>query len=306
MGVGRRVDFIKLIALKSLSLGLRLEPLLHPKPGAVTRIKSHADKNVIDFCVHAFLVEASMLRAFIASEHREEDPLSTGLEEYLNLLKKFNIKKNIALGSALLHIPLASALGLFESPPEVERLVSVASATALSSRRGGEVYYRILEYLRPSHLRKYEGPIPGVGSGYPGNLAEVLRVTRWDYVHSELLNGYKLSLEALKMIMERAKDASSIEEPALYTLINMLSRYGDTLIMTKYGIRAMERAKKEASIAKYLSEKLGIVEALEDLDRLWRNRGWNPGAILDILSTAISLYYYDLVRKKVSLGGYDS
>ncbi len=287
-----------LILLQTLFMGPKLEPLLHPKPGAVTRFLEHKDKNVIDFCEHTLLIEMAMARAFLVSKSETlKDPISEGLKEYLSALKMFKVKENIALGTALLHIPLAAALGDIAYPAEPLKLVKRASSLALGSKNGGKVYYEILELLHPSHLRKYEGPIPAVGKGYPKSLSEVLRSASWDHVHSELIRGYPLSIKAFLAIERNLKEKNGLEEAILKVLLKMLSENGDTLILAKYGIRAYQRAIEDSKIALFLSNKIGVRRALEELDRDWRAKGWNPGAILDIVSVGISLFYYNLVKK---------
>jgi triphosphoribosyl-dephospho-CoA synthase len=292
------VSFVTLSALKALSLGLRLEPLLHPKPGAVTRLMSHTDKSVIDFCVHTLPSEMAMLRGFLASLNGEEDPIYLGLSEYLKVLKSLGITRNIALGSLMLHLPLAVALGNFSFPPEPSELAKAATSAVLSSRMGGKAYYELLRFLKPSHLRRYEGPFVDVSRGDPSSLAEALRAASWDHVHSELLNGYKKSLELLGFI-ENYHNKADVETRFLHALLFFLAKYGDTLVMEKYGVRAFQRSLDDARWALAYSAKVGIKEVLEILDNLWRGRGWNPGASLDVLSVSISLYYYNILRKKV-------
>ncbi len=293
---GTSLNYKLLVALNALLMGPKMEPLLHPKPGAVTRLSEHKDKNVVDFCEHTLLIESATIRAFVASKDKVlEDPIAEGLEEYFNLLRKFKVKSNIALGTTLLHVPLAAALGDLGYPADPSKLVQRASSLVLSSERGGKIYYKILELLRPSHLRKYEGPIPAVGEGYPRSFAEVLRSAAWDLVHSELLKGYPLSLKVLSLIDQHLEEKKGIEESALLAMLKILSDHGDTLILTKYGIRAYQKAIADSRIALFFAERVGIKEALRELDREWRKRGWNPGAVLDIVSTGISLYYYSLI-----------
>ena len=287
-----------LVALDALLMGPKIEPLLHPKPGAVTRLNEHKDKNIIDFCEHTLLIESAMIKAFITSKDKVlEDPVAEGLEEYFNLLRRFKVKSNIALGTVLLHVPLAAALGDLGYPASPSKLAQRASSLVLSSKRGGKIYYKILELLRPSHLRKYEGPIPAVGEGYPKSFAEALRSAAWDLVHSELLKGYPLSLEVLSLIDRHLEEKKDIEESALLAMLKVLSDHGDTLILTKYGIRAYQRAIADSRITLFFAKRVGIKEALKELDKEWRKKGWNPGAVLDIVSTGISLYYYSLIIK---------
>lgn len=264
----------------ALSLGLYYEPSLHPKPGAVTPLAPHRDKDFYDFIENASLIELSMMEACVKRS------IASGLRRYRELLISAGFRTNVAIGSALLHIALASSLGEGRAAP-VE--LAYRAQQKVLGEDGGREYYMLLEAFRPSHLGRYVGPAPSVGSGYPKSLAEALKASSWDMVHRELLEGYPLTLEVLSALREEGP----LRLRALRALLILLSEHGDTLIASKYGYSAYKRAKGEAREALALAERLGTEAALEWLDGLWRPRGWNPGAALDILSTAISVYNYN-------------
>lgn len=121
----------------------------------------------------------------------------------------------------------------------------------------------------------------------PRSFVEALMAARWDLVHSELLSGYPVTLEALKTLRE---SSGGLEDRALRALLSMLAWPGDTLIASKRGFAAMKRSILEARAALLLSGSWGVRRALEWLDSEWRDRGWNPGAVLDVLAAAIGLY----------------
>ncbi|MEM0340093.1 MAG: triphosphoribosyl-dephospho-CoA synthase [Acidilobaceae archaeon] len=270
-----------------LSIGLYLEPLLHPKPGAVTLFKSHRDKNIKDFMLHASIAQTALFKACHASR-AGYNPLVVGLRSYRSDLSSLGLKKNIALGSMLLLLPLATALSASKNDLSLETLCSKAREFVMKYD-GEEVakeYYLVLELLRPSHLGSYEGPIPGVGSGkHPESLTSVLEIAKWDIVHRELLEGYPIALKtAFKLNIEGLK-----RRVLLKTLLELLASEGDTLIAAKYGWIAYKKALAEARLALWLSQKVGVLRTLRWLDSLWRPRGWSPGAVLDVLATAIGL-----------------
>ncbi|MEN2999775.1 MAG: triphosphoribosyl-dephospho-CoA synthase [Acidilobaceae archaeon] len=276
-------------AVPALSLGLYYEPSLHPKPGAVTPLAPHRDKDFLDFVYNASLIELSLM------ESCRRASISAGLRKYRELAVAAGLRTNVALGSALLHIPLSSVLREGLSPPE-----QLARRAHYMVTEGGEEeareYYLLLETFRPSHLGRYEGPVPSVGSGYPRSFASVLRAASWDMVHRELLSGYKLSLGVLREL----RGEGPLKSKALRALLLLLSEHGDTLIGSKYGFAAYKKVKEEAREALLLSERVGEEKAVGWLDELWRSRGWNPGAALDVLSVSISLYSYEKVLPFIS------
>jgi len=285
--------------VEALSTGVILEPILHPKPGAVTRLRSHDDKNLVDFAVHSLPVRLGMMTACESASGSGIDPIADGLRVYRASLLRLGIDSNIGLGTALLMIPLSASLGHLGYPAPPERITEEArricrSATPMAARE----YYDILHMLRPSHLREYTGPVPAVGEGYPSSFSSILEVASWDLVHRELHLGYKVTLSTYRRIMGLIADGYSLEEASLVALLEVLSTQGDTLILAKYGIRAFQRAKIMAmrTLKAVMRDKSRIYNSVDELDSEWRRLGWNPGASLDVLAAALGLLFYDLTR----------
>ncbi|MCS7107327.1 MAG: triphosphoribosyl-dephospho-CoA synthase [Acidilobaceae archaeon] len=276
-------------AVPALSFGLYYEPSLHPKPGAVTPLAPHRDKDFQDFLLSASLAELSLM------ESCKKASLSAGLKKYRELSIALGLTTNVSIGSALLHMPLSTALGDgLASPEQLARRAH--HIVTKSGEEEAREYYMLLEAFKPSHLGRYEGPVPSVGSGYPSSFIEVLKVASWDMVHRELLTGYPLSLGVLREL----RGEGPLKSKALRALLLLLSENGDTLIGSKYGFSAYKRAKEEAREALLLSERVGVEKAMSWLDDLWRPRGWNPGAALDVLSVSISFYNYERVLPFIS------
>ncbi len=277
----------------SILWGLVLEPLAHPKPGGVTRCKSHPDKDVYDFVMGVY----PALKACMAACSGEcRGFIGRGLNSYIKSVTRVS-KTNIQLGSVLLLLPLCRALHDSSTPGD---LFSNASklVVACDSFESGKAYYDALSLLGASHLGRYEGAVPSVGSGeYPPGLVPALEASRWDHVHNELLSGYPLTAEAYKIMLDRIDDG--IEEAILAAILELLASHGDTLIARKWGMSAYLKALREARYAKELSLRHGVRASLEYLDNLWRRRGWNPGAVLDIVGVASGIVYSVLIGELV-------
>ena len=268
------------VALGSaLSLGALLEPLAHPKPGAVTRVQGQADKGIFDFALHHEAVERGAIRACVSAAEGSEDPIADGLEAYLDAVRGLGLRTNVGLGQALLIIPLAAA-----SPgrPSVDDLCRRASELVMrSTPRATAAYYRALAALAPSHLGRYWGPLPDVSQGAPSvGLGGVLGLVD-DLVSQEAVNGYRLTLRAYELM--RGRLTEGIEEAISGAFLWLASSTPDSLLARSRGTRASLIAMAEASL-------LGA----EELDRAWRSRGWNLGSLLDIVAAAASLISYEL------------
>ncbi len=267
-----------------LALGSIIEPLAHPKPGAVTRLLPQADKDVFDFALHSAAVSSALLASCEASASGEPDPVAEGLRAYRLALASLGLTRNVGLGQALITVPLAAALPI--SGPRPEEIARAATGIALrSTREASAEYYRLLRLLSPGHLGRYRGPLPDVGSGEPGlGLGELLRAVRWDLVASEVTGGYPVTLRALNLIVIEGGVGDRQVAEAL-TLV--LAGAGDTLIARRWGLRAYLASRAEVIVYAGLH---GAHKAMELLDRPWRARGWSPGAALDVVAAAIGLY----------------
>ena len=260
-----------------LSWGLVVEPLVDPKPGAVTRLRGHPDKDAFSYGVGSL---AGIEACFTACQGGCEGVVARALHAYLRGLRSLGVRVNLQLGSILLLAPLCNRVPHVSS---VNELLEEGSRCARSlGRADARAYYRALEELGVGHLGRYEGRVPGVGSGsYPESFLEVLRAGSWDHVHRELLEGYPLTRAAVEIILSHGGPAR--EEALIEALAWLLQEHGDTLIASKYGWSAYKRSLWEARVAVRL---WGARGGLEWLDGEWRRRGWSPGAVLDILAAA--------------------
>ncbi len=275
--------------------GPRLEPLIHPKPGAVTRIHAHPDKDIVDFMLAVTPLEAAAHATCIEAYTRCKGSIAVGLSLYKSLYRMMGIKTNINIGTLILVLPLAASHGLTGSR-DPGRLASTASIIVreCTGEEEAKLYYDLLKSTSPSHLGVYKGPLPSVGEEPKGyGFKDIIEYTSWDLVHSELANGYRASLQALEVLK---KSPGSLEDKALHALLYILSEYGDTLVARKYGFRAYKVLRIEARIARTLATRVGVRRAVEELDRLWRPRGWSPGSALDILATVIGFYILSLIE----------
>ncbi|MGC9072462.1 MAG: triphosphoribosyl-dephospho-CoA synthase [Acidilobus sp.] len=267
-----------------IALGSIVEPLAHPKPGAVTRLSAHPDKDIISFALHSSAVSSAALASCEASLRGLGDPILHGLRTYRRSLEGLGLRTNVGLGQALMVVPLSAALPT--SGPCPRSLAAEATRLVLSSSTEASAeYYRAIRVVSPSHLGRYRGSLPDVGGGEPGvGLGELLKSVRWDLVAWELTTGYPLTLKAVEAI---GSSGGVSDAGVSIALAVVLTESGDTLIARKWGVRAYLASRAELITH---SRALGPVRAMELLDPPWRSRGWSPGSALDVVSAAIGLY----------------
>ena len=273
--------------IEALLAGPRIEPLLHPKPGAVTRCREHRDKNVLDFATAQTPLEIAAYTTCIEASTKCRGSIAKGLAAYNRLHALMTQRVNINLGTLLLILPLSAAHG-FTGVRKTRKLAGLA-ADVVSDCSGVEEtreYYKLLRRLSPSHLGSYKGPVESVWSEPKTPFPQVLDAVSWDHVHREVLQGYPITLEMTNLMGSR----ESLEEGALYAMLHTLAAHGDTLVARKWGWRAYKVLLNEARWGLRMEAKWGLKRVLEILDRMWRPRGWNPGSVLDMLAIAIGFY----------------
>ena len=282
------------LVIRVLGAGARIEPLLHPKPGAVTRMNSHSDKNVFTYMMASIPLDLALSTTCTRSSTDCTSSIAYGMRAYRSAYERLIPKRvNTSLGTLLLLLPIAMTHGAtgLRDPWELAR-TSSRLVVECTGRDEALEYYKLLKLFRPRHLGRYVGPLPDIDEGVPDSFTAILRANSWDLVHREILFGYPLTLNALNTMREAS---GNLEDKALKALLHILSSHGDTLIARRYGMMAFKKARAEAQHALLYSEKVGIRVALEYLDSLWRPRGWNPGATLDVIAVSISLYILSLL-----------
>jgi len=268
-----------------LTRGALIEPLVDPKPGAVTRRKGHGDMDIYMFMVASSCLYPSLVS--IASDGCRDGVLGKGFKLYTACVEESIGSRNVNTGTALLLLVLMK--GALVSR-RVEDAVSSARyfVEACSGSVDGYYYYKMLRLGGRSYMGRYYGPLPDIREfKNTPSLYRILSLTSWDLVHREILESYRVSMN----IVEKLNAAGVSEDSLLRILLDILAEYGDTLIARKFGWRAYYRAMAEARQALALSKSIGVREALLWLDSLWRPRKWSPGAVLDLLASGISLYY---------------
>jgi len=277
------------LVVRVLGVGARIEPLIHPKPGAVTRLHRHPDKDVVTYMISSIPLDLALSKTCRQASTDCNGSMASGMKAYRDAYEKLIPRRvNTSLGTLLLLLPMSMAHGVtgLRDPWGLAR-VSSSLVARCTGRDEAVEYYGLLKLFRPSHMGRYTGPLPDIDEGVPDNFMVILRANSWDLVHREILSGYPLTLEALSIMVEAR---GGLEDRSLKALLHLLSRYGDTLIARKYGMSAFKKARAEAIHALMYAERVGLRAAIEYLDSLWRPRGWNPGAVLDIIAASISMY----------------
>ncbi|MCE4617447.1 MAG: triphosphoribosyl-dephospho-CoA synthase [Desulfurococcales archaeon] len=273
--------------------GLFLEPIIHPKPGAVTRLRGHSDKDVVSFVLNNSLVSSVLFDSCMRASRGDLSCIYGNVFKKIAVIYKNEMKTNTSMGSWLLHIPLTVSLG-FYGPTNSKALGLGATRLlrSLTTECDTHGYYEFLSSIRPSHLGRLIGRFPDAlnaeKDGLPRLWDILVYASSSDIVHAELVRGYSESIRWSKRLAELSRD-NTFEDAASRVFLEMLASTPDTLIRRKFGTRTAVRIMEMAKLV------LKNVISLDDLDRFMRRNGYNAGSLLDILSVSISLFIYQTV-----------
>ena len=274
--------------------GVFMEPLIHPKPGGVTRVASHPDKSIYNFILNNLVFCGSILNQSIMN--RRDCILGKTFENIATNLRKHRLKTNTSMGSWLLHVPIIlSAEILEEDTLSTNSLVDISTRLVKSTDPCDTIgYFKLLRYYSPSHLGKLRKGGVDIRDYKEGDLPSFYEIVKGasqnDIVHKEIIHGYPISLEALKSINDLTRKGFKFEESVFQTILYLLSKYIDTLIARKYGITI---AKKVLKLSKLVLD--GKLE-YSVMDSFMKSRNLNPGSILDIVSMGITFYFIENIN----------
>lgn len=115
------------------------------------------------------------------------------------------------------------------------------------------------------------------------NLYEwMLKAPQENLISRELTEGYKISLDGMRLLSYYFKSKGGINSAIVYTYHHLLSIHPDPLIISKFGKEVAEQVVEKAKEALKTGE-FGV------LDEGFINRGINPGTIADLTASSIFL-----------------
>lgn len=289
-----------------LSLGPALEPLAHPKPGNVHRLRDLEDSRLEDFIVGSTVLENVLLRAYSIGHRRGvvEGVIGRLVREAVELSMQIHGGGNTCLGTALLLVPLSLACGAIEGGLPPQGLC--AAATDVVRRAGVEdsvEFYRAVRVASPSYIKAYRPvELPDVFSPNFENelrsrslkLFEVLRLSSpVDPVAADVVEGYPRSLEAKEYLRRLLREGFDWNVSVVATYLYTLHRHGDS-VLRRLSKEVEQRVRDMAGeVLGLLGDEERFSQELRRLDEYLRTRRLNPGGAADITAVAISLLAID-------------
>ncbi|NCN64718.1 MAG: hypothetical protein GW779_03575 [Candidatus Altiarchaeum hamiconexum] len=266
------------------------------KPGNVTPTYNFIDTNFEDFVVGSIVIGDAVEDAFINGAGRKIE-LGKTIYECAKKMKIYN-KTNTHFGISLLFIPIAIALG----KNNFENLRDGIDDIVKNTNVDDAIYLHKAILLSNARVSDIKGDKFEKWDVLSKNFIDMVRkenITFYDLMKASSDKDL-ISRELITRMEISFKYASALylckrilRKDILSLFISVLSKFPDTLIAKKYGMKTSEDVSKMA--ADVLNENLSVGKFTHYL----REHKINPGTTADLMANIVFLYLLERHLSKI-------
>ena len=305
---------INYVIASSIPPGIAVEASIPYKPGNVSPVSEYSDLKHWGFIASVSPMAIELYRFLSGMESYRPGAVGEAIYRLFKASLDMQPYGNVNLGFIILSTPIALSTKLLLGSgargiggerdsvglDTVKSIVEKARELMLSSSDYVSVEWlkKAIRLASPSYLSIYMGRGEDVfAEGARSSIGDFISVFKdHDLVLLEIYQGYSVTLSLFLRLIELGRDLSYDFLRDLY--IDLVSRYVDTNIARKKGMKYALRVLREFRVLRTIADRRLRRVYLEHLDRSLKSVGANPGSIADILANAVSLYllYTNLSR----------
>ncbi|MFQ6077261.1 MAG: triphosphoribosyl-dephospho-CoA synthase [Candidatus Bathyarchaeia archaeon] len=318
-------------------LSAALEVSGWPKPGNVHRTADHPDTRFEHFLAGATAMGPTLRRTTLLGMKAgfgmiEVSEVEVGrlVRQAVSSVKQWHRGGNTHLGVCLMFVPLVAAAGKTyaehgKTPPsDIAKNVDIVMRST-TPEDAAEVYKAILTVSTVQELGEVKGEqAPDLYDPKAKkrlleegiSLFDVMETASgWDTIAGELTAGMRVSFKVgYPMLIDTFHQTQDINTATVHTFLTLLSKFPDTFIARKIGLKETSDIKKAVSIGRrktgWISERAGhILElggltseagrvALSEFDRTLQSAQGelNPGTTADLTAASLLIAILDGLR----------
>jgi len=274
-------------------LAMILEVSATPKPGNIDR-----DHNYTDTRFEHFMASAVGVYPILEMAAASKSGIGKLIHESVTESSKWQSGGNTHFGAFILLIPLVMAGGICEIKSclkeQVQKIVretkvddSVEFYLAFSKAK---VKVKPVDDLDLSDTDSIE-KIKAQGL----TLFDMMEISgNYDMIAGEWINGFEKTFECAALIRDKIKK-NGINNAIVLTFMELLSKYKDTFIETKFNYKKAEEVSMRArNILK--SDMNRIRNEIHKFDEELLNEGVNPGSTADIIIAGLFVSLFEGMR----------
>ncbi len=275
-------------------LAMLLEVSATPKPGNIDR-----DHNYTDTRFEHFLASAVGVYPVLEKAARSKFGVGSLIREAVVESAKWQNGGNTHFGAFILLIPLVMAAGRCEDGKCLK--AQVVEVVKNTTTEDAIEFYRAFSEAKVKVKPVDDLDLSDTGSiGKIGeqaltlyNLMEIS--SSYDMIAEEWVNGFQKTFECAELIKKKIND-NCINDAIVLTFMELLSRYKDTFIQTKFDSKKAEEVHLRA---KKIMQKGDIDEIRKDIhtfDEELLKEGVNPGSTADIIISGSFVTLFEGMR----------
>jgi triphosphoribosyl-dephospho-CoA synthase len=275
-------------------LAMLLEVSATPKPGNIDR-----EHNYTDTRFEHFLASAVGIYPILEKAASSKSGMALLIREAVIESSRWQSGGNTHFGTFILLIPLVMAAGRCNDKICLRR--GVENLVRETTVEDSIEFYRAFSAVKVN--------VKHVDDLDLGDRASIDKIRKqritlfklmelagsYDMIAEEWTNGFQKTFDCAASIQNKIQD-HCINDAVVYTFMEMLSRYRDTFIQTKFNI---EKALEVSMRAKGILQKGNIDEIKEKIhifDRELLNEGVNPGSTADIIVAGLFISLFEGMR----------
>ena len=248
-----------------------------PKPGNVHRGADFEDMTYVDFVISAAAIAPAM-------ENACRHGVGRTVREAIQATRTL-VQTNTNLGTVLLLAPLAAVPRDVPLGPGVQQVLATLTADDSAD------VYTAIRLARPGGLGQVAAM--DVADGAPADLLAAMQAASdYDLVARQYATGFPTVLDqVLPWLLSGPGQGWSLSDTIVHTQVQLLSRFGDSLIARKCGLTVSQQVAVRASrvLASGPPGTADYEQALSDLDFWLRSdhHRRNPGTTADLIAAGL-------------------
>ncbi len=295
-------------------LAVILEVSAYPKPGNISRLKPFQDTQLDHFLAGGIAIGPAIRKAALQGlkigkrlANLEDAKLGFHIKSCIKNSRAWHGGGNTNFGTVMLLVPMATAAGLLEASGTLTPKMlgkTVKELVEASTVEDAQAFYEAVTLAGVGGLGKPPKGFPDASNPKASSLVAKQKLTLFqvlkacaanDLLCRELTQGLPITVcQGFPTLLEAYRKTGEVNKAIIQTYLQILSKYPDTLIARKSGLKDALKVSKLAG--KVL--KLGGVytaegwKALHEMERSLQtpDNRFNPGATADLTAAAIMLF----------------
>ncbi len=288
-----------------LSSGIFQEPLTMIKPGNTSR--KYDTHITLRTFITGLIPLCNVVRECVLDSYRGSIKYGYYMCKCISISYRIT-NENTCLGTSIMIVPIAVSIGYLISNRDELDIMNITSTATLLLKKYSTVQdtvmlYKAVRMVQPSYTKKLN-IVPALPDLYSESYEhDIIKsdLTLWklfkycahiDICARQVVTHYEDVLELLRYFKDVLGVCRDYDLTILKTYLYSISKFGDSLILRKFGYETLNYVRRRAQeILKSLENKHVLhIDNVEKFHNELVSRGINPGSAADLIAIVLTLY----------------